>query len=340
MTRKGLLSAILLAVTLAFVLIMTGCGTVEEGESTWAAQGKDPAFTVQQELAADRLVQFGVYPQKRAESAVQNEIKTNVTIDPETGLWNECDNETMYARYDLETGYFVYAAKKDGVRQEEQYYMECDDALYLVEPLQWIVLETQGSDSIIISNKIIDGGRKYVDQYGECTWADSSLRDWLNGTGDYDAAMGDLYKTELNFINRAFTASEINKIETVSLPSTDNEIYGTDGGDDTDDKIYSLSESEFEEYFKTEGSEFNATAYATDYAKARGAEASGNSLAAWWLRDPGAKTFMLGVGRSGDVSDGGYSVKDTGMGIRPVLKVPTSALEKVPVQDSADNAGN
>ena len=28
-----------------------------------------------------------------------------------------------YARYDLETGYFIYAAKVDGVRPEEQYYM-------------------------------------------------------------------------------------------------------------------------------------------------------------------------------------------------------------------------
>ena len=331
MTRRRLLPAILLAGILASVLLLAGCKSTEKGVSTWSANGGDPSFEKQEEVSADKLMQFGVYPQSKADSKIQSDIKSKVTIDEETGLWNECDDETMYARYDLETGYFIYAAKVDGVRQEEQYYMQCREDLFLVEPLQWIVLETVGSDSIIISNKVIDGGRKYSDLYGECTWETSSIRDWLNGTRDYDARTGSAYNTQLNFINRAFTSDEISRIQTVSLTAADNETYGTDGGASTTDKIYLLSAAEFEEYFKAEDSEINAMAYATDYAVARGVSVGEDSEANWWLRDPGAKTYMLGVNRAGTVTEGGYSVHDTTEGIRPVLRVPTSLLERVEV---------
>lgn len=334
MTRKRLLPAILLIVIVVSALLLTGCGSKEKGISTWTTNGSDPSFSKQKELTPDKLMQFGVYPQAKANSSIQSEIKSKVTIDEETGLWNEFDDDTMYARYDLETGYFVYAPKVDGVKQEEQYYMECGSDLYLVEPLQWIVLETVGSDSIIITSKIIDGGRKYADLYGECNWASSSMRSWLNGTDAYDKATGESYNTYLNFINRAFTANEINSIKTVDLTTEDNATYGTSGGGNTSDKIYLLSQKEFEEYFKAEGSEFNATAYTTEYAKAKGVSASSDSLANWWLRDPGAKTYMLGVNRAGDVSEGGYNVNSTAEGIRPVLKVPTAMLEKVPVQEN------
>lgn len=331
MIRRKRLPAILMAGVLASILLFAGCKSKEKGISTWTANGGDPSFKKQEEVSADKLMQFGVYPQKKAESKIQSDIKSKVTIDEETGLWNECDDETMYAKYDLETGYFIYAAKVDGVRQAEQYYMECGSDLYLVEPLQWIVLETIGSDSIIISNKVIDGGRKYNDLYGECNWANSSMRSWLNGTNDYNVNTGEAYKTQLNFLNRAFTNDEIGKIKSVNLTTADNETYGTEGGGTTSDKVYLLSAAEFEKYFKTEGSEFNATAYATDYAKARGLSTGKDSDANWWLRDPGAKTYMLGVNRAGAVTEGGFSVHDTAEGVRPVLRVPSSSLQKVEV---------
>ena len=71
---------------------------------------------------------------------------------------------------------------------------------------------------------------------------------------------------------------------------------------------------------------------ATDYAKARGVAAGKDSDANWWLRDPGAITYMLGVNRAGVVTEGGFSVHDMTEGVRPVLRVPSSALQKVEVQ--------
>lgn len=338
MTRRKVLPAMLLTVLAATMMLFAGCKSTEKGTSTWTTNGGDPSFQKQKEVSADKLMQFGVYPQTKAESAVQSAIKSKVVMDEVTGLWNEYEDDTMFARYDLQTGYFVYAAKADGVRQPEQYFMECNGNLYLVEPLQWIVLETIGSDSIIISNKIIDSGRPYSDLYGECTWADSSLRSWINGTDAYDINAGTAYREQRNFINRAFTEAEIAAIKSTSLTTQDNETYHTSGGSQTSDKIYFLSAAEFEKYFKTEGSELNATAYATGFAQARGASVGKEQEATWWLRNPGMKTYMCGVDRAGTVAEGGYAVNDTNIGIRPVLRVPTSMLEKVPAPSTATPA--
>lgn len=335
MTRRKLLPAILLVLVLACTLLFAGCKSTEKGISNWSTNGGDPTFTKQKEVSADKLMQFGVYPQKKADSAIQSSIKSKVVMDEVTGLWVEYEDDKMFAKYDLQTGYFVYAPIVDGQKQAEQYYVKCGEDFFLVEPLQWIVLETSGSDSLIISNKIIDGGKKYSDLYGECNWAESSMRAWLNGTGDYDMGSGEAYKTALNFINRAFTEDQISRIKSVSLTTEDNKTYNTKGGDKTTDKVYLLSKTEFEKYFKAEGSEFNAMAFATDYAKAKGASVGSASEGIWWLRDPGMKTYMLGVNRTGTVDDGGYSVNDTQEGIRPVLRVPTSMLTKVPAQETA-----
>ena len=179
MTRRKLLSVILAVVMLSATVLFTGCKDTTVGKSNWTTNGGDPAIKKQDEVAADKLVSFGMYPQTKAAADVQKAIKDNVKIDPETGLWNEYDDEKMFAKYDLETGYFVYQSKVEGEKQAEQYYMPCGEDLYLVEAIQWIVLETSGSDSILISSKILDGGRKYNDLYGKCTWEESSMRDWL-----------------------------------------------------------------------------------------------------------------------------------------------------------------
>lgn len=327
MTRRKLLSVILAIVIMSTMVLFAGCKDDTVGVSDWSTNGGDPSLTKQEEVSADKLVKFGMYPQSKAASDIQSKILSNVKIDPETGLWNEFEDDNMFAKYDLETGYFVYQAKENGEKKAEQYYMLCGENLYLVEAIQWIVLETSGSDSILISSKILDGGRKYNDLYGECTWEDSSIRDWLNGTDAYSVNNGELYNEQLNFINRAFTDEEIAKIKKVTNSSKDNDTYKTEGGNDTEDLVYLLSADEFAKYF-TKESGFNSMAYGTDYAEGRGLSTDKNSAGIWWLRDPGAKTFMLAVDRSGSVADGGYTVNDTTEGIRPVIKVSTDALSK------------
>lgn len=328
MTRRKLLSVILAVVIMSTMVLFAGCKDGTVGKSNWTTNGGDPSLSKQDEVSADKLVKFGKYPQTKAASDIQSKILSNVKIDPETGLWTEFEDDSMFAKYDLETGYFVYQAKENGEKKTEQYYMASGDTLYLVEDIHWVVLETSGSDSILISSKILDGGRAYNDLYGECTWETSSMRDWLNGTDAYSVNNGEFYKDQLNFINRAFSEAEISKIKNVTNSCKDNDTYKTEGGNDTEDLVYLLSAEEFVKYF-TKESGFNSMAYGTDYAKGRGLSTDGNSAGTWWLRDPGAQTFMLAVDRSGNVTDGGYSVNDIAQGIRPVIKVPTDALKSV-----------
>ncbi|MBE7057691.1 MAG: hypothetical protein E7387_01130 [Ruminococcaceae bacterium] len=327
MIRRKVLPVILVVVMAMTALLLTGCNETTLGTSNWTTNGGDPSLTKQEEVADDKLVEFGMYPQTKAAADVQSTIKSNVKIDPETGLWTEFNDEKASARYDLETGYFVYQAKVEGEAQAEQYYMMCGENLYLVEPIKWIVLETSGSESLLISSKILDGGRKYNNLYGECTWAESSMRDWLNGTDDYDINNGANYKEELNFLNRAFNETEIAALKKVSLSCKDNDTYKTDGGEDTQDLVYLPSADEFNKYF-TKESGLNSMAYGTNYAEGRGLATDKNKAGIWWLRETGAKTFMLAVDRSGNITEGGYAVSDVSAGVRPIISVSTSALKK------------
>lgn len=327
MIRKRVLSIVLLMLVLSTAFVFTGCKEVEKGVSDWKANGGDPAVSKQEEATVN-IVEFGAYPQSKAEAAVQSTITSNVTIDPETGLWNEYVSDTAKAKYDLETGYFIYTPIVDGKEQAEQYYMSAGDNLYLVEPIKWAVVEKNASESVAISLKVLDGGRLFSDLYGECTWGTSTMRDWLNGINDYDVEKGQKYKEQLNFLNRAFSDAEISKLKKVKNACADNATYGTAAGSETEDLVYFLSNEEFKSIFDNDAT-INAMAYATDYAAVRGTAVGKNNEANWWLRDPGAKLFMLGVDRAGSVSEGGFAINDMTIGVRPVITVETSALKAV-----------
>ena len=54
------------------------------------------------------------------------------------------------------------------------------------EPIEWIVLDKVDDEFLLITSDIIDEVC-YNDVWEETTWADCSLRDWLNGKFLYDA---------------------------------------------------------------------------------------------------------------------------------------------------------
>lgn len=84
----------------------------------------------------------------------------------------------------------------------------------------WIVLSIQENRALIITEKIIEQ-RSYHNEYVDITWADSSLRKYLN--------------TE--FYER-FSESEKERITPVVNSNPDNPWFGTKGGCDTEDKIF------------------------------------------------------------------------------------------------------
>ena len=152
------------------------------------------------------------------------------------------------------------------------------------EEIEWIVLDVQNGKSLLLCKHLLDE-KPYNTTISRVTWESCTLRSWLNGY----------------FINVAFTAEEQSAILTTTVDNSNAQgysDYSTNGGNNTQDKIFLLSYHEaFEQYFTNNGERMCA---ATDYAIAQGAYTS-NSYGGWWLRSPGSYQ-----GGAMQVAYGGY----------------------------------
>ena len=172
------------------------------------------------------------------------------------------------------------------------------------EPVEWIVLETNGAQAFLISKYCLDA-RPYNTDFVPMTWEKCTLRAWMNS----------------EMINELFSADEQANILSTQVVNDNNPDYGTYGGLDTQDKLFLLSFDEVYRYFPTDQSR---QAQPTAYAVARGAYLNadtGNTW--WWLRTAGVRRIdACGVRQDGRVS--GYGSRDVyrpSGTLRPVLWV-------------------
>jgi hypothetical protein len=143
----------------------------------------------------------------------------------------------------------------------------------------WRILDIKSNASLIITEELIEQ-RPYHDKYIGITWADCSLRKYLNG----------------EFYNK-FTAKDKSKIIPVKNKNHDNQWYGTKGGADTQDKIFLLSLEEATcKYLGDSSALLNNPGKNQRYwferkdenNSKRSAKLTGESWYAWWwLRSPG-----------------------------------------------------
>ena len=87
----------------------------------------------------------------------------------------------------------------------------------------WRVLDIQNDAALIITEEIIEQ-RPYHDAYKSITWADCTLRKYLN-----------------NEFYNSFNASDKSRIITVTNKNPSHPWYGTNNGKDTHDRIFVLS---------------------------------------------------------------------------------------------------
>ena len=257
-----------------------------------------------------------------------------------------------YSSYDVQSGYYSYytytidsihANSHELIGDKEEkiqtngnisYFAQANGLYYIVEPIKWIVLEETDSEYVLITASVIDSGRPFNDLYMNVKWDESSIRDWLNGTDEYDDETGSKYNGTWNFFDKAFTDEQAASILTTTNKTPAVELYGSASSADTEDKVYFLSVEEFNKYFITanDGEDSEKTLYpmgfATAYAMKRGATSGKYDEVSWWLRTSGADNYSLAVNRVGLVGDGGYSISDTDIGIRPVIRVAKSAIQK------------
>lgn len=101
-----------------------------------------------------------------------------------------------------------------------------------VKPIEWVVLKIEKDKALLLSRYILDK-RPYNKKDENVTWETSDIRRWLNE---------DFYKI-------AFNSMEQKKIVDTLVRTENNPRHGTDGGDDTKDKVFLLSIEEVEEVF-------------------------------------------------------------------------------------------
>ena len=171
------------------------------------------------------------------------------------------------------------------------------------KPIEWIVMKKEGNQVLLLSKYVLDA-KSYNEGWGDVTWEISDIRQWLNN----------------EFYTTAFNKAEKAKIQTSVIKNEDNSEYGTSGGNDTEDKVFLLSEKEADTLFSDEEERI---AKATEYAEKLGVDINENSEekgAWWWLRSPGNDSFYAAlVNYYGWVYGDGIGVNCNVYGVRPAL---------------------
>ena len=168
------------------------------------------------------------------------------------------------------------------------------------KPIEWIVMKKEGNQVLLLSKYVLDA-KPYNKEWEDVTWETSDIRQWLNN----------------EFYTTAFNKAEKAKIQTSLIKNEDNSKYGTNGGNDTEDKVFLLSEKETETLFSNKEERI---AKATEYATKSGVYVNEEKAAWWWLRSPGDDSRSAAVvDNYGWVIGGGGYVDDSGGGVRPAL---------------------
>lgn len=101
------------------------------------------------------------------------------------------------------------------------------------EPIEWEILATTDKGVLLVSRYVLDA-RQYDPNMASITWGSSDLRIWLN----------------TDFLNTAFTPKEQKSVLEVTNENLANEYYGTDAGNETNEKVFILSTKEVVDYYE------------------------------------------------------------------------------------------
>lgn len=194
----------------------------------------------------------------------------------------------------------------DTVIYGKYYDIKDDNGEKQILPLRWDVIDKKDDSVLLITDDIIDN-IKYNHTWNPISWADSSVRKWLNE----------------EFYNTAFTSHEQAYITDTQLSNDDNERFDTKAGEDTIDKVFLLSLDDIEKYYTTnESRQAKGTKFAISEGLWVSPLGSSRGYSVWWLRSPGKNTSLASLvhagGAPGDVGD---SISTEGNGVRPCVWV-------------------
>ncbi len=187
---------------------------------------------------------------------------------------------------------------------------EQDNDLYNdKEPVDWIVLDIDNGELLALARYPLDA-HIYHENFTEVTWADSTLRAWMNN----------------EFMHELFTEDEINILVNKDLKNKDNPMYGSSGGIDTQDKVFLLSlddvlNPKYGFSSDPKDRDDNRSCTATKYANTSARRAA-ELTDPWLLRSPGMDGLTAAfVYNSGEVAVEGGIVCYFSAYLRPAIWV-------------------
>ncbi len=192
------------------------------------------------------------------------------------------------------------------------------------EDIDWLVLDTNGNSSLLISRFALDH-QQYHNVNVYVYWDGSKLRDWLNE----------------DFYQEAFDEEERQAIITSSIGNCkEGEWAYWDRGVRTNDKVFLLSYREAWSYFKTfinndeygdpaydpyDNPNYERTCAGTPYAN----RDQRTDLHAWWLRSAGKTADTACAVSATGQNENRVLVNRGDYLVRPVIQVDLDLLEKL-----------
>lgn len=377
--HKRLFSAALAAVMTAALLP----GTAFQAERAEAADvtlsnprfEKDASMETGEKVTWD-CVWFGSYPQAEVVpsgtyTAVDESILQEGDIIVSDAVYNALQSaEGWDDKNEITLGGERYRRmKKEDAGEIHTYssketYQWSDSSSYhyfKYEPIKWRVLHTDGAKAFLLSDLVLDY-QKYDEHYSHLSengeyeravWENSTIRSWLNGySADSNWQLEDY--SDNNFMDYAFSDTEQAAIFESELDNTSLTSW-LDGGNDTVDKIFLLSESEVSHSDEAVSYGFARTGMHVDearcckssiYAKAMGIFSSTSAYFAngeigygeWWLRSPGSSIPAAHIWGLGYVLDYTDDLVPERLGIRMALNLDLSATELYSYAGTAESA--
>lgn len=198
---------------------------------------------------------------------------------------------------------------------------------YVTEPVRWRVLSLSGTTALLLADKVLDC-HPFVEgpvAADKIDWKHSSLRQWMN-TEMYD---------------KMFTDEEKAAMLDCQIANVQNYYFGTDCGQDTQDKMFILSEQETFStplakaygFLDDDGMDDPARRFvSSDYARAQGAwcseEESALGNAFWMLRSAGySQQNVVYVCEYGYIYNRGINVRSVDAGVLPAIKIDLSKAD-------------
>ena len=187
-------------------------------------------------------------------------------------------------------------------------YTQKSDLSADTEPIEWIVLETDGKSAKLLSRYGLTAKAYDENGWWPVTWENCTLRTWLNG----------------EFLDTAFTDEEKKRLVNV-FSEAEYGPFRTEAND-TLDKVFILNDEEVEKYFITENERI---CIPTEKAIEEGTYVDKNHGSAcwWWVRTPSISmpNFVYVVDTDGSFDDNGFPVNsfeknsDSNIAVRPAI---------------------